>query len=107
MVSIEDISKLEKFINIYLPEPSSYFPSSETDSYLYSRWIADSILDSFLENSDKLPEFLTGREFITAKDIVYEFESYFDSLASVNSYKQNIFISALETIHMIINYLFY
>lgn len=99
MVSIEDINKLQEFIDLYLPDPSEDF-----ESYSYYKWTANLILDSFLKNFNHLPEFITGREVQTAKDILYETESYFDSLASINSLRQEVFITILNAVHRIINF---
>lgn len=105
MVPIEDVNKVQEFINLYLPEPSLELAKDEFDTYSYSRWIAQTILYSLYEYTEQSPFSCCNRELVTTKDILYSIEAYFDSLASINGEKQGVFIIALDTIHKIINFL--
>lgn len=83
-----DVIMMEEYIRNNLPTETKYF-----DIYAYSRWAAYEILERMINETMKLPSHISGKEQLSAVDIVESFideMDYYQSEASSN-YVKNVF----------------
>lgn len=88
----EVVLDIQKYIDQYLFEPRITWPKYEFSIRCYSRWAANEILNRIVEESMKLPQFITGREPRTSSSIIKEFIDEMDYYSELNDGKnQRIF----------------
>lgn len=68
-----DIATLERYMGEYLFEPSLGWFKDAYDMQVYSRWVANEILQRMMNEAMKLPEHISGVERRSAIEIVDEF----------------------------------
>lgn len=67
------ISVIKEYIETNLFEPKLTWPKHEFDLRCYSRWAAEELLERIINESERLPEYLTGRVARRPLDLVKEF----------------------------------
>lgn len=72
------IVKVQGYIDEFLPELDSVYPTCIFDSRSYARWAANEILDRLMCEASKLPPHITGQEPRSVLDIIDEFISELD-----------------------------
>lgn len=93
-----DIATLERYMDECLFEPSLGWFKDAFDMQVYSRWVANEILERMMNEAMKLPEHISGVEQRSACDIIDEF---IDELECAYSGSHNyntklIFFTALD-----------
>lgn len=68
-----DIATLERYMDKCLFEPSLGWFKDAFDMQVYSRWVANEILERMTNEAMKLPEHISGVERRSASEIVDEF----------------------------------
>lgn len=93
-----DIATLERYMDEYLFEPSLGWFKDAFDMQVYSRWVANEILERMMNEAMKLPEHISGVAQCSASEIV---DAFIDELDCAYSGSDNhdaklIFFTALD-----------
>jgi hypothetical protein len=101
------VSEIQEYIDTYLFEPKQNWPEHCFVERSYSRWAAYFIKERIMEESLRLPAYLTGREHNTSVDIVLEFMDDMDYYLCSGSSKRSslIFSTARRTAEDILNFI--
>lgn len=67
------LSIIKEYIEESLFKPQLSWPEYEFNVRCYSRWAAEEILERLIRESEKLPEYLTGKVAKKPSDIIREF----------------------------------
>ena len=93
-----DVIILSNYIRETYPSNHKFFSPYEFDKRTYSEWAATEILETMCEESNKLPSYISGRESLTAYDVVENFlidMNYYAELCD-DSRMQFIFTTARD-----------
>ena len=79
-----DVIKVEEYIQ-KMPKPASNDTKEIFDIHTYSRWAANEILERMIDETMKLPSHITGKESMSAVDIIENFIDEMDYYSWVSS----------------------
>lgn len=90
---------IQEYIDTRLYIPLLRWPKDEFDKRCYSRWAANEILERLIDETMRLPQFITGRESKSPLDIISEFISELDYYVDISEDKRTrlIFSAAKDT----------
>lgn len=90
---------IQEYVDECLYIPLLHWPKDEFDERCYSRWAANEILERIIEETTRLPQFITGREPMSPLDIIIEFISEVDYCMDVSEDKRTrqLFSAAKDT----------
>lgn len=85
------ISVIQKYMDECLFEPKRNWPKYEFAMRSYSRWAANYILDRIIEESMKLPFYISGLESCDLLNIIQDFIDDLDYYSEISDGNDRIF----------------
>lgn len=78
------ITKIQDYVNKYLPEITTLYPRYKFDIRSYARWTANEIIERLIAEDSLLPPHISGKEPMTVLEVIDEF------INDISYYSRNV-----------------